>query len=33
MVVLGFFYKNGGWMAINRRPEVPTPHPTYVFFQ
>jgi hypothetical protein len=25
-----FFYKNGGYVAIDRRPEAHTPYPTYV---
>jgi hypothetical protein len=31
MVVHVIFDKNGGCVAIDRRPEARTPHPTYVF--
>jgi hypothetical protein len=31
MIVHGFFVKNGGFVAIDHRPEVRTPHLTYVF--
>jgi hypothetical protein len=28
--IMAIFNKNGGCVAINHRPEVHTPHPTYV---
>jgi hypothetical protein len=28
---MAIFDKNGGCVAIDRRPEARTPHPTYVF--
>src|SRR6187455_1705498 len=30
MVIHGYFRQNGGCVAIDRRPEAHTPHPTYV---
>jgi hypothetical protein len=29
---MAIFDRNGGYVAIDHRPEARTPHPTYVFF-